>query len=55
MKQPEYIEEPKALENFKQGMKALFKVPKKCCEYARIGADRGPRSGRLTLPLGQHK
>ena len=28
MKIPEYIEGPKALENFKQGMKALFKVPK---------------------------
>ena len=25
---PEYIEGPKALENFKQGMEALFKVPK---------------------------
>jgi hypothetical protein len=28
MKQPEYIEGPKALENFERGMKALFKVPK---------------------------
>jgi hypothetical protein len=28
MKQPEYIEGPKALENFKRGMIALFKVPK---------------------------
>ncbi len=28
MKEPEYIEGPKALENFKKGMKALFKVPK---------------------------
>ena len=28
MKQPEYIEGPEALENFKRGMKALFKVPK---------------------------
>jgi hypothetical protein len=28
MKQPEYIEGPKALENFKRGMTALFKVPK---------------------------
>ena len=28
MKQTEYIEGPEALENFKRGMKALFKVPK---------------------------
>jgi hypothetical protein len=25
---PEYVEGPKAAENFEQGMKALFKVPK---------------------------
>jgi hypothetical protein len=29
MKTPEYIEGPEALENFKRGMIALFKVPKK--------------------------
>jgi hypothetical protein len=28
MKTPEYIEGPKATENFEEGMKALFKVPK---------------------------
>jgi hypothetical protein len=28
MKEPEYVKGPKALENFKQGMEALFKVPK---------------------------
>ena len=28
MKEPEYREGPEALENFKDGMKALFKVPK---------------------------
>jgi hypothetical protein len=28
MKQPEYTEGPEALDNFKEGMKALFKVPK---------------------------
>jgi hypothetical protein len=28
MRTPEYIEGPKALENFKRGMIALFKVPK---------------------------
>jgi len=28
MKEPEYIEGPKAKENFEEGMKALFNVPK---------------------------
>jgi hypothetical protein len=28
MKQPEYEEGPQALENFEEGMKALFNVPK---------------------------
>lgn len=28
MKTPEYTEGPEALDNFKEGMKALFKVPK---------------------------
>ena len=28
VKTPEYREGPEALENFKEGMKALFKVPK---------------------------
>ena len=28
MKEPEYAEGPKALRNFEQGVKALFKVPK---------------------------
>jgi len=28
MKQPEYTEGPKATENFEEGMKALFSVPK---------------------------
>ena len=28
MKESEYIEGPKALANFEQGMKSLFKVPK---------------------------
>jgi hypothetical protein len=28
MKKPEYNEGPQALENFEQGMKALFQVPK---------------------------
>jgi hypothetical protein len=28
MKQPQYIEGKQAIENFEEGMKALFKVPK---------------------------
>jgi hypothetical protein len=28
MKEPEYIEGPEALENFTEGMKAVFQVPK---------------------------
>jgi hypothetical protein len=44
MKQPEYIEGPEALENFRRGMVALFKVPKKA-----IG--EGRKKGRkLTAP-----
>jgi len=44
MKQPEYIEGPKALENFERGMIALFKVPK-----SAIGTGR--KEGRkLTAP-----
>jgi hypothetical protein len=43
MKQPEYTEGPKALENFKRGMIALFKVPKKA-----IGGRK--RGRKLTAP-----
>jgi hypothetical protein len=44
MKQSEYIEGPKALDNFERGMIALFKVPKEA-----IGAGR--KEGRkLTAP-----
>jgi hypothetical protein len=44
MGKPEYIEGPEALENFKRGMIALFKVPKK-----KIG--EGRKKGRkLTAP-----
>jgi hypothetical protein len=41
---PEYIEGPKALENFERGMIALFKVPKDA-----VG--KGRKKGRkLTAP-----
>ena len=35
MKQPEYIEGPKAAENFERGMIALFKVPKSAIPTAK--------------------
>lgn len=35
MKEPEYTEGPKALENFERGMIALFKVPKPAVGAAR--------------------
>jgi hypothetical protein len=35
MKQPEYIEGPKARENFERGMIALFKVPKEAIGKGR--------------------
>jgi hypothetical protein len=44
MKEPEYVEGPEALENFKRGMIALFKVPKKA-----IGEGR-KRGRKLTAP-----
>jgi hypothetical protein len=47
MKQPEYIEGPEALKNFKRGMIALFKVPKKAIGEGGRRAKAGPslRSG----------
>jgi len=44
MKEPEYIEGPKARENFERGMVALFKVPKEA-----IGAGR-KKGRKLTAP-----
>ena len=32
---PEYVECAKAIENFEEGMKALFKVPKAAVERAK--------------------
>jgi hypothetical protein len=44
MKQPEYIEGPRALENFERGMMALFKVPKTAVGKAR------KKGRKLTAP-----
>jgi hypothetical protein len=35
MREPEYIEGPKAAENFERGMIALFKVPKSAVPQAK--------------------
>jgi len=43
---PEYIEGQKALENFEQGMKALFKVSKD--EVARTEKKRKRKSSRAS-------
>jgi len=44
MKEPEYIEGPKARANFERGMIALFKVPKKAIGEAR------KKGRKLTAP-----
>jgi hypothetical protein len=44
MKEPEYIEGPKAAENFERGMVALFKVPKSAVEKAKKQPKKAARS-----------
>jgi hypothetical protein len=46
MKTPEYREGPEALENFKEGMKALFKVPKDSVVRAEKKKRKGKTSSR---------
>jgi hypothetical protein len=41
VKQPEYIEGPKAAENFERGMIALFKVPKSAVPKTKKAAKEG--------------
>jgi hypothetical protein len=47
MKQPEYIEGREATENFEEGMKALFKVPKDSVAAAKkrekVASPRKPK------------
>jgi len=47
---PEYIEGPEALENFKEGMKALFKVPKDAVVKAEKKKQKASRASRLRKP-----
>ena len=46
MKQPEYMEGSKALENFEQGMKSLFKVPKDAVVKAEKRKAKNARAPR---------
>jgi hypothetical protein len=51
-KEPEYIEGPKAQQNFEEGMKALFNVPKDAVVKAEKNAKkkRVSRSASLRKP-----
>jgi hypothetical protein len=51
MKQPEYTEGPKALENFERGMTALFKVPK----AAIVQAKKRAKAASLRKPKKSDK
>jgi hypothetical protein len=53
MKEPEYVEGSKATENFEEGMKALFNVPKDAVVKAEKKAKkkRASRSASLRKPL----
>ena len=53
MKTPEYREGPEALENFKRGMIALFKVPKDAVVKAE--KKKASRASRLRKPKPSDK
>jgi len=49
MREPEYIEGQQATENFEEGMKALFKVPKE--KVAKVGKNLNPpRPQKMSKP-----
>ena len=50
MKEAEYIEGSKATENFEEGMKALFKVPKGEVVKAEKKKQKAARASRLRKP-----
>ena len=54
MKKPEYIEGPKARENFERGMIALFKVPKTSIGKARKKGRKltAPRKAKRAANVG---
>jgi len=53
MKQPEYIEGPKALENFERGMVALFKVPKVAILQRKKSAKQPKATSRKSKNSGK--
>jgi hypothetical protein len=55
MKEPEYIEGRQASENFEQGMKALFKVPKNEVVKAEKKKQKASRASRLHKPKRSDK
>jgi hypothetical protein len=52
---PEYIEGPKAIENFEEGMKALFNVPKDAVVKAEKKKQKASRALRLRKPKSSDK
>jgi hypothetical protein len=46
MKKPEYNEGPEALENFEQGMKSLFQVPKNPVPAKKKARKKRAKSGQ---------
>ena len=55
MKELEYIEGAKAQENFEEGMKTLFKVPKNEVVKAEKRKQKASRSSRLRKPKTSDK
>jgi hypothetical protein len=55
MKQPEYIEGEKAVDNFEEGMKALFKVPKAEVVKAEKKRKKASRASTLRKPKPSDK
>jgi len=55
MKQPEYAEGTQAQENFEEGMKALFKVPKDVVVKAEKKKQKSARVSRLQKPKPSDK
>jgi hypothetical protein len=53
MREPEYIEGQQAVENFEEGMKALFKVPK--VKVAKAAKKRASRPSQMKKPKPSDK
>jgi hypothetical protein len=55
MKEPEYIEGPRAIENFEEGMKTLFKVSKAEVVKAEKKKAKASRASRAHRPKASDK